>query len=60
VVLLLERALVSWLVAIDERIGHEYLRSLGRRSVIPYVHRRMKLYCSSLPCLGLFLTSNPL
>jgi hypothetical protein len=33
----------------DERDGHEDLRSLGRRSVIPYVHGKMELYCSSLP-----------
>jgi hypothetical protein len=38
VVLLLERVLVSWSLAMDERGGHEDLRGLGRRSVIPYVH----------------------
>jgi hypothetical protein len=39
------------LVVIDERDGHEDLRGSGHQSVIPYVHERMKLYCSSLPCL---------
>jgi hypothetical protein len=51
VVLLLEGGLVSWLLDIDERGGHEDLRGLGHRSVIPYVHRRTGLYCSSMPCL---------
>jgi hypothetical protein len=51
VVLLLERALVSWSLGIDERGGHKDLCGSGRRSVIPYVHGRMELYCSSLPCL---------
>jgi hypothetical protein len=32
--------LVSWSLAIDERGGHEGLHGSGRRSVIPYVHRR--------------------
>jgi hypothetical protein len=49
VVLLLEEALVSWSLAMDERSGHEDLRGSGRRSVIPYVHGRMESYCSSLP-----------
>jgi hypothetical protein len=53
VVLLLERVLVSWSLAMDERGGHEDLRGSGRRSVIPYVHGRIELYCSSLPCLSL-------
>jgi hypothetical protein len=48
VVLLLERALVSWSSAIDE---HGDLCGSGRRSVIPYVHGRMELYCSSLAFL---------
>jgi hypothetical protein len=51
VVLLLERALVSWSLAIDEHGGHEDLHGLGRRSVISYIHGRTGLYCSSLPCL---------
>jgi hypothetical protein len=38
VVLLLEEALVSWLLAMREYGGHEDLRGSGRRSVIPYVH----------------------
>jgi hypothetical protein len=37
----------------DEHSGHEDLRGLGHRSVIPYVHRRTELNCSSLPCLKL-------
>jgi hypothetical protein len=37
---LLERVLVSWSLAMDERGGHEDLRDSGRRSVIPYVHGR--------------------
>jgi hypothetical protein len=52
-VLLLEGALVSWSLAMDECGGHEDLRDSGRRSVIPYVHGRTELYCSSLPCLSL-------
>jgi hypothetical protein len=52
-VLLLEGALVSWSLAMDERGGHEDLRGSGRWSVIPYVHGRIELYCSSLPCLSL-------
>jgi hypothetical protein len=28
--------------------GHEDLRGLGRRSVIPYVHGRKELYCCVL------------
>jgi hypothetical protein len=51
VVLLLERPLVSWSLAIDERGGHEDLCGSTRRSVIPYIHRRTGLCCSSLPCL---------
>jgi hypothetical protein len=54
VVLLWGRVLASWSLAIDERGGHEDLRRSGRRSIIPYAHGRMKLYCSSLPCLSLF------
>jgi hypothetical protein len=53
VVLLLERVLVSWLLGMDECGGHEDLWGLGQRSIIPYVHRRAELYCSSLPCLSL-------
>jgi hypothetical protein len=28
--------------------GHKDLHGSGRRSVIPYIHERTKLYCSSL------------
>jgi hypothetical protein len=48
VVLLLEGDLVSWSLAMDKRGGHKDLRDSGRRSVIPYIHGRTKLYCSSL------------
>jgi hypothetical protein len=51
VVLLLEGDLVSWSLAIDERGGHEDLYGSGRQSVIPYVHERTELYCSSMPYL---------
>jgi hypothetical protein len=40
VVLLLEGALVSWSLAVDERDGHEDLCGSDRRSVIPYVYGR--------------------
>jgi hypothetical protein len=51
VVLLLEGALVSWSLAMDERGGHGDLRGLGRRSVIHYVHGRTELYCAQA-CLA--------
>jgi hypothetical protein len=38
VVLLLDGALVSWSLAMDEHGGHEDLRGSSHRSVIPYVH----------------------
>jgi hypothetical protein len=57
VVLLLESDLVFWSLAIDERGEHDDLCGLDRRSVIPYFHRRIELYCSSLPCMCLFPTS---
>jgi hypothetical protein len=41
VVLLLERAFVSWLLAMDEHGGHEDLRGSDRRSVITYAHGRI-------------------
>jgi hypothetical protein len=44
--LLLEGALVSWSLAMDECDEHEDLCGSGRQSVIPYVHRRTELYCS--------------
>jgi hypothetical protein len=61
VVLSLEGALVSWSLAMDERGGHKNLCGSGRQSVIPYVHGRIELYCSSLPWLSLsfYLTSFP-
>jgi hypothetical protein len=59
VVLLLERALVSWSLAMDEHSGHEDLRGSGRWSVISYIHERMELYCSSVPCLSLFFFLTP-
>jgi hypothetical protein len=52
VVLLLEMALISWSLAIDKCGGHEDLRGPDRRSVIPYIYGRMKLYYSRLPCLS--------
>jgi hypothetical protein len=48
VVLLLERNLVSWSLAMDERGGHEDLRGSGHRGVIPHIHGRTELYCLSL------------
>jgi hypothetical protein len=51
VVLLLEEALVSWSLAIDERGGHEDLYGLSSQSVIPYVYRRTEFYCSTLSCI---------
>jgi hypothetical protein len=53
VVLLLERTLTSWSLVMDEHGGHEDLRGSGRQSVIPYVHGRAELYCTSLSCLNL-------
>jgi hypothetical protein len=40
--------LVSWSLAMDERGRHEDLRGSGRQSVIPCVHGRTVLHCSSL------------
>jgi hypothetical protein len=40
--------LASWLLAIDEHSGLEVLCGSGHRSLIPYVHRRTKLYYSSM------------
>jgi hypothetical protein len=47
-ILLLKRALISWSLAMDERSGHEDLHGSGRWSIIPYVHGRTELYCSSM------------
>jgi hypothetical protein len=59
VVLLLERALASWSFAMDEHDGYQDLHVLGHRSIIPYIHRRTGLYCSSLPCLSPFFCFDP-
>jgi hypothetical protein len=40
--------LVFWSLAMDECGGHKYLCGSDHRSVIPYVHGRTELYCSSL------------
>jgi hypothetical protein len=45
---LLDEDLVYWSLALGERGGHDNLRGSGCLSVIPYVHRRTELYCSSL------------
>jgi hypothetical protein len=44
VVLLWGRPLGSWLLALDERDGHDDLCGSGCLIVIPYVHRRTELY----------------
>jgi hypothetical protein len=49
VIFLLYGVLISLSLAINERGGHKDLRGLDRRSVIPYVHMRMELYCSNMP-----------
>jgi hypothetical protein len=59
VVLLLERALVSWSLGVDEHGGHKDLCGSNHRSVISYVHGKTELYCSILPCLGLPFSSAP-
>jgi hypothetical protein len=43
-ILLLEGALVSWLLALGERGGYGDLRGSGRLSVIPYIHGITELY----------------
>jgi hypothetical protein len=48
VVLLWGRHLASWLLVIEGHSGHGGLRDSGRWSIIPYVHGRTELYCSSL------------
>jgi hypothetical protein len=53
VIFLLKGALVSWLLALGERGGHDDLRGLGHQSIIPYVHGRTELYCSILPYMSL-------
>jgi hypothetical protein len=59
-VFLLEEDLVSWSLVMDKRGGHKDLCGLGRRSVIPYIHRRTELYCSSKPYLSLPFLSAPM
>jgi hypothetical protein len=59
VILLLEGDLVSWSLAMDEYSELEDLRGSGRRSVIPYVHGRTELYCSSPYESEPFLFSTP-
>jgi hypothetical protein len=48
VVLLLERVLVSWSLAMDERGGHGDLCGSDRLSAIPYIHGRTELYYLSI------------
>jgi hypothetical protein len=43
----------------DERGGHKDLCGSDRWSVIPYVHGRTELYCSSMPCMSLPFLSAP-
>jgi hypothetical protein len=60
VVLLLGGDLASWMLAMDERGGHQDLYGSGRQSVIPYIHGRMELYYSSLALPEPFLFLWPL
>jgi hypothetical protein len=53
VIFLLEETLIPWSLALDECGGHKDLRGSVHRSVIPYIHRRTELYCTSLSCLSL-------
>jgi hypothetical protein len=46
VVLLWGRSLVSWLLALGERGGHDDLCGSGRLSVIPYDYGITELYCA--------------
>jgi hypothetical protein len=54
VVLLLEGVVVYWSLAMNEHGRHKDLHGSGRWSIIPYVHGRTELYCSSLPCMAAF------
>jgi hypothetical protein len=58
-VLLWGRHLASRLLAIDEHSGLEDLHDSDYQSVIPYVHGRTELYCSSLYEPEPFLFSTP-
>jgi hypothetical protein len=51
VVLLLEWALISWSLAMDECGRHEDLCGSDRWSIIPYVHERTEFYCAQA-CLA--------
>jgi hypothetical protein len=51
VVLLWERPIAFWLLALGECGGHGDLHGLDRLSIIPYVHGRTKLYCAQA-CLA--------
>jgi hypothetical protein len=53
VIFLLEMTLVFWSLAMDKHGEHENLRGSDCRSIIPYVHGRTELYCSSMSCLSL-------
>jgi hypothetical protein len=48
VIVLLEKALISWSLTMDERGGHQDLCDSSHKSVASYVHKRMELYCSRL------------
>jgi hypothetical protein len=43
VILLLDRALTSWSLAIDEHGEYKDLRGSSRQSVIPYAHGRTRV-----------------
>jgi hypothetical protein len=59
VILLLEMALISWSLVIDERDGYEDLRGSIHQSILPYVHGRTWMYCSSLHVLSLIFFLAP-
>jgi hypothetical protein len=59
VVLLWGMPLASWLLVMDEHSGLKNLRGSYRWSVIPHVHGRTELYCSSLYEPEPFLFSTP-
>jgi hypothetical protein len=47
-VFLLKMVFVSWSLALDEHGEYQDLCGSGCRSVIPYVHGRIEMYCSRL------------
>jgi hypothetical protein len=49
VVLLLERDLISWSLAMDECGGHEDLRGSGHRSVIPTSMEELSCIAQAYP-----------